>query len=138
MIGNDNIQAGIISKLKAASTVTALLATSGEVRELQYQGTDFLYPALRARIGTQTKDRASPFCTFGFVPFTIQTFSEEKSSQEADNIAGVVADFLHGNFIKGTGFILNNIECIGLVGAIQTSEKLWMSESNYLSLMTNH
>lgn len=138
MIPNDDVQAGVISKFKAESTITSLLSSSNEIKEEQYQGTDFLYPAIRIKIGTQTNNRASPFCGFGYLPFTVRVFSEKKSSQEADNIAGVIAKFIHGNYIKGTGFILNNIECIGLVGAIRLENQLWMSEISCLSLMTSH
>lgn len=137
MIPNDDIQAGIIAKLKADSTLVSALNSNNEIKELQYQGADFLYPAVRVSIGTQTNDRRSPFCAFGFLPFTVRVFSEQKSSQQADDILGKV-NFLHGSFVTGTGFILNQIECIGLTGAIRVSEQLWMAEANYLSLMTAH
>lgn len=137
MIPNDDIQAGVIAKLKANSTLVSTLNSQNEIKEAQYQGTAFLYPAVRVQIGTQTVDRRSPFCSFGFLPFTVRVYSEQKSSQEADDIIGKV-NFLHGSYVTGTGFILNQIECIGLTGAIRVSEQLWMSEANYLSLMTSH
>lgn len=137
MIPNDDVQAGIIAKLKANATLVAALNSSSEIKENQYQGAEFLYPAVRVSVGTQTNDRRSPFCAFGFLPFTVRVYSEQKSSQQADDILGKV-NFLHGTYITGTGFILNNIECIGLTGAIRISEQLWMAEANYLSLMTAH
>lgn len=138
MIPNDDVQAGLITKLKAGNAIVATLSSSNEIKEAQWQGTAFLYPAVRVSVGTQTQDRASPFCNFGFLPFTVRVYSEQKSSQQADDILGKVNAYLHGNYAKGTGFILNNIECIGLTGAIRVSEQLWQSEANYLSLLTNH
>lgn len=138
MIPNDEVQAAIISKLKAGSTITSALPSSAEIKEAQYQGTDFLYPGVRVKVGTQTQNRASPFCGFGYLSFTVRVFSEQKSSQQADDIMGRVNTYLHGSYAKGSNFILNNIECIGLVGAIRVENQLWMAEANYLSLMTSH
>lgn len=142
MIPNDTVQASIISKLKNNSTITAALVGYGsdanQVKEAQWQGSDFLYPAVRVLIGTQTNDRASPYCSFGFLPFTISVLSQKKSSQEADDLLGTINNQLHGSYATGVGMQLQHIECIGLTGAIRVSEQLWRSEASYFSLLTTH
>ena len=48
MISDELIQAAIISKLKATSSLTSLLAEGvAGVKEYQWQGDDFKYPAVR-------------------------------------------------------------------------------------------
>lgn len=138
MISNNIIQAALIAKLKADSAIVASLDNSSQIKEAQWQGTDFSYPAVRLNIGTQSNDRRSPFCNFGYVPFTIRVFSEMKSSMEADTIMGLINTQLHGSYAIGTGMILNNIECLGLIGAIRIGEQLWQSQGDYISLMTKH
>lgn len=138
MIPNDDVQAGFILKAKNNSGIVAVLNSSNEIKEAQYQGADFLYPALRVSIGTQTVDLSSPFCQFGFLPFTWKVFSEQKSSQQADNIMGIVNAVFHGGYVVGTGFIINNIKCIGLTGAIRLSEQLWMSQADYTGILQSH
>lgn len=138
MIPNDDVQAAIIARLKAGTAVVAALNSSSEIKEAQWQGTDFLYPAVRVQIGTQQPDRASPFCNYGYLPFVIRVYSEQKSSQQADDIMGIVNNYLHGNYAAGTGCILNYIECVGLSGAIRITDQLWQSEASYLSLLTQH
>ena len=54
MIDNDDIQAGLVAYLKAqTTTIVALLDSSGEIKEDQWQGTTFLYPAVRVDLGPQ-------------------------------------------------------------------------------------
>jgi hypothetical protein len=138
MISNSIVQAAIISKLKGNSTIVATLNSSNEIKESQWQGVDFLYPAVRVNIGTQSNDRRSPYCNFGYLPFSIRVFSEQKSSLEADNIMGIINNELHGSWAVGTAMILNQIECIGLIGAIRIGEQLWQSQADYFALLTKH
>lgn len=138
MISNDVVQASIISKLKGNNSIVAALNSSSDIKESQWQGTDFLYPAIRVNIGTQSNDRKSPYCNFGFLPFTIRVFSEMKSSLEADNIMGLINTQLHGSYAVGTAMMLVHIECLGLIGAIRVGEQLWQSQGDYISLLTKH
>lgn len=138
MIPNHIVQAALIAKWKASSTITNALNSSADIKESQWQGTDFLYPAIRLNIGSQTNDRRSPFCNFGYLPFSVRVFSEMKSSMEADMLAGLVNSVTHGSYAVGTGMILNNIECLSLIGAIRIGEQLWQSQIDYISLLTKH
>jgi len=138
MIGNDIVQAAIIAKMKGNGAIIAVLNSSNEIKEAQWQGVSFLYPAVRVNIGTQSNDRGSPFCNFGYLPFSVKVFSEQESSLQADNIMGIINTQLHGSYAVGTAMILNQIECIGLIGAIRISGQLWQSQADFLSLLTKH
>ena len=74
MIGNHILQASLIADLKAASAITTLLASSGEVRELQYQGADFAYPALRVHIDDNRPIITREQCDHANLSFTVRTF----------------------------------------------------------------
>ena len=56
MISNDLVQAAIVAKLKADTTLVAWLtarSAENEIRESQWQGTVFSFPAVRVELGTQ-------------------------------------------------------------------------------------
>jgi len=57
MLRNDQIQAAIIAKLKANNTIVALLDSSAEIKEDQYQGTEYNYPAVRVQLNSNEPDR---------------------------------------------------------------------------------
>jgi hypothetical protein len=127
MIGNDIIQADFITALKGAATITALLASAAEVKEDQYQGTDFGLPAIRFALMQQTPLREGSPCDHTKCNFAVRCYSEEASSKQADQIATAVNDFLHGYNIQGAtwyGWVTNT----SLVGATRASERLWRAE----------
>lgn len=127
MIGNDIIQADFITAMKAAPTITVLLASAAEVKEDQYQGTDFALPAVRFALFQQTPLPAGSPCDHTKCNFAVRCYSEEASSKQADKIATAVNDFLHGYNIQGAtwyGWVTNT----SLVGATRASERLWRAE----------
>src|SRR5512144_3108228 len=107
MISNDLIQAAIISKLLTDTALIAWLTARGvadEIREAQYQGTEFNFPCVRVQVGSQQPDGNGPcYTTTGETPFTIYCYSEADSSQQSDQLAGLVDDALLGKHIAGTG-----------------------------------
>ena len=46
----EEVQGAMISYLKSQSPVTSLLGGTTEIRESEWQGTDFVYPAVRLSI----------------------------------------------------------------------------------------
>ena len=92
MIANNNIQAAIITKLKADTDLVAWLtarSASNEIRESNWQGAAFTYPAVRVQTGTQQPgpDTSHCYLTTSEIPFTVLCFSESDSSQQADILA---------------------------------------------------
>lgn len=96
--GND-VQALWLTNLKSKTNITSLLANSSQIKEEQWQGTVFVYPAVRFSVDffpaiNRCLDRAE---------IVISVFSEEKSSDQASTIAGAIQTEYHGKpFKQGT------------------------------------
>ncbi len=130
MIANNTIQAGIIAHLKANSALTTWLSNlsaGSEIREANYQGTTFIYPAIRAEVGTQSPgpETSSCYLTTGETPFTVSCFSEGDSSKQADVLADLVNAALIGKRITGTGFKSLIIQSDGMTHAARSAERVW-------------
>jgi hypothetical protein len=138
MISNDVLKADLVAALKGHATLTDLLVRQdGEggaenVKESQYAGTVFTYPAVRVRINRQIFIPERGPCDHARLSFSIRVLTEGASSQECDQIAGVVNNFLHGNprFLQGNGWS-TNLRSSGLEAAIRTGEKAWMAVANF-------
>lgn len=132
MIDNDQIQAAIVAKLKANSALTTWLATrstAGEIRESQFQGREFFYPAVRVELGTQIEE-GNPPC-YSTLPFTVYSYSEKGSSQEANQLAGLVSDALLRKNVTGSGWHSQLIISDGVIAARRTSERVWQAVNLY-------
>ncbi|NIM22357.1 MAG: hypothetical protein GTN64_08085 [Candidatus Latescibacteria bacterium] len=141
MISNDVVKADLVASLKANSTLTdSLVRQDGEggvesVKESQYAGTTFTYPAVRVRINRQIPITDRGPCDHARLSFSIRILTEGASSKDADEIAGVVNNHFHGNegggkFFQGTGWN-TNLRSSGLDAAVRTGEKAWMSVANF-------
>lgn len=131
MIGNDVIQSDIVTDLKADTAIVALLVAGGsnasEVRELQYQGADFAYPALRAHIDDNRPIVTREQCDHANLSFTIRAFSEGGSSRTSSTLATAVNARYHRRNFHGTGWY-SWFRAVALLGPRRVGEKLWMSE----------
>lgn len=130
MLANNVIQAAIVAKLKANTTLTDWLtnrSSSNEVREANYQGASFSYPAVRVEAGTQQPGPVNSVCylTTGEIPFSVYCYSESDSSKQADVLAGLVNAALVGQRIQGSGFSSLIIQSDGLTHATRTAERVW-------------
>jgi len=92
MISFDLLQAAIITALKADVDLVAVVGD--EIREEQWQGTGFAYPGVRVAIGGGRPVGESCVETHSVVNFSVACFSENDSSIEADQLAGLVSDAL--------------------------------------------
>ena len=136
MIGNDAIQAAIIAKLKANTALVAwltALSAGDEIRETQWQGTVFAYPAVRASVGNQLPDAGMGTCylSSGEFTFTVYSYSESDSSMQADQLAKLVNDALIGARLSGTGFATMSIKCEGMPHATRQAERVWSAANVY-------
>ena len=136
MIANDLIKEGIVQRLRVHSALTSLLPDGIQgVREVNWRGTVFQYPNVRVQVGSQFDATPDNNCTPTFVTFDVFVFSEKHSSQEADEIAGVVEAY-----IRGTTFTINtvkfsNVRVLELVPAIQDDPKTWRSQVRCQSIV---
>lgn len=127
MIANPVIQADILADLKAYTTMVVLLA-SGEVREDQYQGTVFHYPAIRVAVLNQTPIVGPEQCDLATLAFSVRCYAEEASSKMAETLAGLANDRFHRRNFHGTGWV-SWLRSAGLIGALRVDERLWRSEA---------
>lgn len=132
MIDNDLIQAAIVAKLKANAALVAYLTqqgAGGEIREAQYQARQFLFPAVRVELGTQIEE-GNPPC-YSTLSFTVYAYSEENSSQEANELAGLVTRALLRNNVTGSGWHSQLIISDGNIAARRTKERVWQAVNLY-------
>ena len=129
MVNPNHIQEGLLLKLQGVAAVTALLSASTQIKEDQWQGTTFTYPAVRIDLGTlmPVADCEDVTCDFG-----IECFSEKDSSHEANNVAYQVNQALHGkSFESGNARFM--IYSRGLIPAKRSEERAWRSVALFKS-----
>lgn len=127
MISNDVLQAAWISKLKSITAIVNELSSEDEIKEDQWQGTTFTYPAVRVALGTQTPI-GDPECRRAEGIVTIQVFTEDGSSKNADRIAGIINTALYGKAFVKNGVRFSMVRTTGLVPAFRKDERTWQSE----------
>lgn len=137
MIDNSKIQAALMTRLKGDATLVAKLSSSGDIKEAQWQGSQFVYPAVRVKLGTQTPQPGDS-CNSN-IPFTVSCFEENASSKKADELAGAVVALLHGacwcDIIQGVRFI--SVRTTGLVSAVREDATTWKSEANFQAIVAS-
>ena len=138
MISSEAVQAALVTALKADAPLVALFGV--EIRESQWQGTQFVYPCLRVGVVTglpYTKDHCR--FTHSNTRFTISSQSEEASSQDADIGAGLVVSALLGQTIEGAGTPTTNpfysslieLAAPGQESAIINSQNAWTARVHF-------
>ena len=126
MLRNDQIQAAIVAYMKVQSTITAELKDGAdEVREDEWQGTKFTYPNIRVRL--ISNEPADPECNLHSVTLSFMVFSEDPSSKEADTIAGIINNTLHGRSFQSNN-ISFSMRTTSLVPAIRSDNNTWRAE----------
>ena len=137
MITNSNIQAAWISRLKANAPVTALVSAV-EIREDQWQGTDFVYPNIRVRLGDLTPQTTNPDCKIYLSTVSILCNSEIKSSKQADDIAGVVFNEFIGKSFSGSTVKIGQVILESLSPAVvPKGANTWQATVNLKCAVSN-
>jgi len=90
-VDNETAQSSWIAYLKSKPQLTALLSSSLQVKETQYQGDQFDYPAVRVAIDYYPSVNG---CGPDDIDVFIDVFSAEKSSKEAAHISAVLLSIL--------------------------------------------
>lgn len=93
-VTEETIQAAFIAHLKAMPELTSqMTGVSGtEIREYQWQGADFVYPAVRVYVDVFPSING---CGVDRADVTLEVYSEQKSSMEAKSISGTLVEQLH-------------------------------------------
>ena len=92
MITLPDVQASIITKLKAAASITSLLTDVKEIREVEWVGSVFSYPNIRVRV--ESFDRVTADCNIFNVSVNIYVFGENSSSKLTNTIASAIFNLL--------------------------------------------
>lgn len=132
MINPNLIRAAIIAKLQADTALAAWLtarSASSEIRESQWQGVTFVYPAIRIDLLPQTED-GNPPC-YSNQPFNAFAFTEGDSSAECGDLLILLDAALIRNQIVGTGFTTGLITSLGSIPPNRTSERVWQATGQY-------
>lgn len=105
MISPDIVQAAIIALLKADAPLVAGLAADAErIKEADWRGTDFEYPACRVNIADM-RPTGSGNCSEQRLGVTgsIIVYSKADSSAEASRLLGLVQNAIRQKHLTGAG-----------------------------------
>lgn len=97
-----DVQAAFIAHLKASPTITSqMTGVSGtEIREAQWQGADFVYPALRVYVDYMPSLNG---CGTDTAKVCIEVHAEDKSSLKAQQLVSALVVLLHKHRFKAGG-----------------------------------
>ena len=122
---NDTIQAALLAYMQSKTDITSELGSSSDIKETQWQGRDFDYPAVRIRIISNTPVENSG-CRHD-VNIGIQVFSEQASSLEASQIAGIIGNTLHRKQFSSDSLNFA-LWVTDTPGAVRSDIQTWRSE----------
>lgn len=128
MLDNKVIQAVLIAYLKSKSDIATEVTHSSvvDIREDQYQGTEFNYPNIRVRLISNTPLNDSD-CNLNRIYFGIQVFTNDASSLNSDRIAGIINQNLHDRSFNASN-ITFSLRTTNLVPAQRSNIQEWRSE----------
>ncbi len=132
-VTSSQVQAAVISYLKGQTSITSqLTGVSGtEIREYQWQGADFVYPALRVYVDLKPSLNG---CGPDDAMICIESYSEEKSSLQCQNLAGSLNLLLHKKRFKAGGLDFPMVRVTEVVRPERTIFG-WMSKVNVDALV---
>lgn len=91
MANQETVQEAWIAYLKSKTALVALLDNSLQIKQLQWQGDEFLYPAVRVSVDYMPSVNG---CGPDDVDVFIDVFSEEKSAKEVLHISATLQSIL--------------------------------------------
>lgn len=126
MISNTVIREAIVTYLKANAPLVAALKLPGadEIREMQWQGTTFVYPNVRVGNITQ-RSYGNVECGISRVEFSVACFSEEASSKEASTLSGLVMSALHNKNFTENGLMFIRVLVTELSDPFRRDKLTW-------------
>jgi hypothetical protein len=137
MINNAQVQAAWITETKSKSNITTLVS-SAEIREDLWKGTDFAYPNIRVKLHDLTPTAQNANCNTYRQMASLLVFIEQKSSKQADEIAGAVAtEYVGKSFTEG-GVRVYGITLESLVPAHvpEGDENSWLAIVNLNTMVS--
>ena len=136
MIPNDLTKAAVVAKLKANATLVARLPDGlMGIRESGWRGNVFQYPNVRVEMEAQVDATPDSNCTPVNQAWSVYVFSEFHSSQEADEIAGIIANYFKGLSFSGSGVKFSSTEVLENIPAIPDDERTWRAQVRCRSII---
>jgi hypothetical protein len=135
MITNTQQREAWVQYLKSQASITGLLTDPLEIREADWKGEIFSYPNIRVQ-AVDVRPHINPNCAQSYGTVIISVFSEEKSSKQADQIAGAIANYIHGNTFTASGVKFWMVSVSDLIAAIAESDVVWKAEIHVSTLMS--
>lgn len=137
MINLVDIKSALISRGKskfpdAVATGTSTSLSEDEIKELQWQGTEFNYPTVRLAMGVH-QPLFDPQCNAGRINFAWVTFSEKSSSQEADRFADIIRGEFADRPFSSNGVRFSMIRVVGQVPSVRQDRRTWRSEVSLIA-----
>lgn len=134
MITPRQLQIAWIAYLKTLPATIAPVPVV-EVREASWKGTAFTYPNIRVKV-VDTLPGVGPCVTTGNT--ILEIFSEQKSSNEGDLVAGNLAAYLHEKKMTFAGIKFTSILVERVTGAEPATEDqlTWKSTVEIQTLMS--
>lgn len=136
MINLNVVQEAIVQHLKANVALVGMLNDKHQIKEDQWQGRTYSYPAIRVNLGRQTNYVTSgDKCSGMNQEFTVEVYSEKDSSMEANDIMFAVNTALEGiNFTYGTiRFVSITLSVVNPPERID--DKTWRTSITYKNLI---
>ena len=123
----DEVQLALIERLKADTALVALLGTADQIKETEWQGASFVYPAVRVE---NTVRPNVAYCPPDDVDITIFCLSEQKSSKQCSKVAAAVAKVFHNKrgetATNGVKFVFSRVTSITYPKQ-QEGQSVWVS-----------
>lgn len=131
---NENIQTAIVAYLKSKAAITSLLVDqdgtalgAAEVREDQWQGTEFAYPNIRVRMIGNNPLGDSDQCNASNFAVSLMVFSELASSKQSENISGIISTSLHAKSFEQNSLHIF-LRTTNLLPAVRSDRNVWRAE----------
>lgn len=138
MVNLNNLQKAIIQLLKANTPLVAALTSDGDIKEAQWQGQDFIYPAIRVDIHPQYPiGNGVDRLILSRGTWSVRTYSTQNNSYQANNLMGLVIDALFNKQWSGTdnsdvfNFNVIRVNIINVDNAMRLSNRLWMATAMF-------
>lgn len=136
MLGDELVQAAIITKLKSLTPLVTVAST--EIRELEWQGDTFTYPNIRVELETnEWAFDEQEKCLLQYVEFSIYCFSEQRSSKECSQIKSAVINALGGIGFTSGLVKFSRLRLVDNVPAVREDERTWRSQVKFGSRVSN-
>ena len=124
---NVTIQQAWIAKLKSFPTVVAELPDAEQIKEMQWQGTNFSYPGIRVGVDFMPSING---CGPDGATIFLDIHAEDKSSMKATTISGLIENLIHKHpFIEPTTGLRFSIVVVKKVThPVRTQYQDWVSK----------